>query len=198
MLECFDMVTAGHMPGTSALFSALPCTGVALPFTVPQDVVRKRNSAHATRADCPASPGRSECVGNKIAVAPVESTGDPESDQEAARDKQTQVEGTYAKKPFIDIVRARPRPAVHTAPGILYGQIGTGTSLIGRDMRLHTDGQGAERGAKDMDMGMGGVEGTLQLFGGSVPQPTSTSNEMDVIHPSRRTRHQGVRERGTE
>lgn len=148
MLECFDTATAGHMPGTSALFSALPCTGVALPFTVPQDVVRKRDSAHATRADCPASLGRSECVGNKIAVAPVESTGDPESDQEAARDKQTQVEGTYAKKPFIDIVRARPRPAVHTAPGILYGQIGTGTPLIGRDMRLHTDGQGAERGGQ--------------------------------------------------
>lgn len=65
-------------------------------------------------------------------------------------------------------------------------------------MRLHTDGQGAERGAKDMDMGMGGVEGTLQLFGSLVPQPTSTSNEMDVIHPSRRTRHQGVREEPTD
>lgn len=42
--------------------------------------------------------------------------GTPSQTKEAARDKQTQVEGTYAKKPFIDIVRARPRPTVHTAP----------------------------------------------------------------------------------
>ncbi|KAK1705768.1 hypothetical protein BDP67DRAFT_583025 [Colletotrichum lupini] len=39
--------------------------GVALPFTVPQDLVLLGGQS----------------VGNKIAVAPVESTGDPESDQ---------------------------------------------------------------------------------------------------------------------
>ncbi|KAI3528305.1 hypothetical protein CSPX01_16316 [Colletotrichum filicis] len=55
--------------------------GVALPFTVPQDVVRKRERAPMLPALTARQVLGGQSVGNEIAVAPVESTGDPESDQ---------------------------------------------------------------------------------------------------------------------